>query len=249
MPACMTVMVRGPRERAVDVGLGAMGDGELLAMLLGTGASGEPVGVLAAALLEEHGGVRGLARVGIGALAARRGLGAAKGARLAAALELGRRAAEEEVAGADLVVADGAAVSAWARPRLASLDHEELWLLALDGRNRLRAARRVASGGLHGLHVSTRDPLRVALREGASAFVLVHNHPSGDPSPSREDLDFTHAVLSGADAVGTPLVDHVVVARAGFVSLLERGVIGAPRGPRAARARTAGPAAGRGTAR
>jgi len=98
-------------------------------------------------------------------------------------------------------------------------------VLAIDGRNHMRGARRAAAGGLHGLHVKARDPLRIALREGASAFVLVHNHPSGDPTPSGDDIEFTRAILAGAEAIGTPLIDHVVVARDGYVSMLERGIL------------------------
>ena len=120
---------------------------------------------------------------------------------------------------------------AWARPRLATLDHEELWVLALDGRHGLRAARRVASGGIHGLHVGVRDVLRVALREAASAIILVHNHPSGDATPSDEDVAFTKAVAEGATVVGTPLIDHVVIARQRASSMLELGGL-SPRGGR-----------------
>ena len=119
---------------------------------------------------------------------------------------------------------DRAAVEEWAQPRLATLDHEELWLLAVDGQHGLRAARRVASGGLHGLHVSARDPLRIALREGASAFVLVHNHPSGDPAPSQEDIAFTRTVERAARVIGIPLLDHVVIARRRATSMLEVGL-------------------------
>jgi DNA repair protein RadC len=118
-----------------------------------------------------------------------------------------------------------AAVDGWARPRLASLDHEELWALVLDGHQGLRAARRVASGGLHGLHVGARDPLRFALRDGGSAFVLVHNHPSGDPAASAEDVRFTEEVARAADVVGVPLLDHVIVSRGGYLSLLDEGVL------------------------
>jgi DNA repair protein RadC len=120
---------------------------------------------------------------------------------------------------------DARAVDTWARPRLAALDHEELWVLALDGQNGLKAARRVAAGGIHGLHVAPRDPLRAALREAASAFVLVHNHPSGAPAPSDEDLDFTARIADAADQVGTPLLDHVIVGREGYASLLDRGFL------------------------
>jgi DNA repair protein RadC len=215
----------GPRERAALLGVEHLGDADLVAILLGTGCTGLPVGVLAAMLLEEHGGVSGLARAGLGELAQRAGMGTAKGARLAAAVELGRRAifaASLEPAGK---FPNLATVEAWARPRLATLDHEELWLLALDGHHGLRAARRVASGGIHGLHVAPRDPLRIALREAASAFVLVHNHPSGDPEPSSDDVAFTRSVVDAALIAGTPLIDHVVVARRKTVSMLERGML------------------------
>jgi DNA repair protein RadC len=171
------------------------------------------VSVLAAVLLEEHGGLARLARAGVGELAERAGIGAAKAARLAAAIELGRRAVFAASSDALPRLPDREAVERWARPRLATLDHEELWVLALDGHHGLRAARRVASGGIHGLHVGARDALRAVLREAASAFVLVHNHPSGDPTPSKEDVAFTRALAEGAALIGTPLLDHVIIAR------------------------------------
>ncbi len=186
-------------------GVESLGDADLLAIILGTGGGGAPLATLTGTLLEEHGGVGGLLRLGIGELAEHRGVGPAKAARLAAALELGRRAVQVAALEASPRLFDGAAVVAWARPRLATLDHEELWVLALDGRHGLRAARRVASGGIHGLHVGVRDVLRIVLKEAASAFVLVHNHPSGDPTPSDEDVAFTKAVTERAGTVGTAL--------------------------------------------
>jgi DNA repair protein RadC len=221
----------GARERAIEDGLDALGDAELIALLLGTGSRGEPVSLLAAALLEEAGGLAGLARAGLGELAGRRGLGVAKAARVAAAVELGRRVAITAARKTDARFASSSAVEAWARPRIASLDHEELWALMLDGNQGLRAARQVARGGLHGMHVGPRDPLRLALRDGGSAFVLVHNHPSGDPTASQEDIRFTAHVAQAADVVGVPLLDHVIVARNGYASLLDQGLLA----PRAAR--------------
>ncbi|HEY4016768.1 MAG TPA: DNA repair protein RadC [Polyangiaceae bacterium] len=215
----------GPRERAVADGVESLGDAELIAILVGTGYAGTPVGVLSAMLVEEHGGLAGLARAGLGELVLRRGMGLAKGARLAAALELGRRASAAASLDVAMRVPDREAVAAWARPRLATLDHEELWALALDGRHGLRAARKVASGGIHGLHVGPRDALRVAIREAASAIVLVHNHPSGDPTASEEDVAFTKAVAKAARVVGTPLLDHVIVGRRRTSSMLEQGVL------------------------
>jgi DNA repair protein RadC len=83
----------------------------------------------------------------------------------------------------------------------------------------------VASGGIHGLHVTAREPLRYALREAASGFILVHNHPSGDPAPSDEDIAFTGSVVEGAAAVGTPLLDHVIIARRTSSSMAEAGLL------------------------
>jgi DNA repair protein RadC len=213
----------------VAVGVEHLGDSELVAIVLGTGRAGLPVSVLAVMLLEEHGGVGGIARAGIGEMAQRAGVGVAKAARLVAAVELGRRAAFAASLEAPRKMPDRGAVEEWAQPRLATLDHEELWILALDGHHGLRAARRVASGGIHGLHVAARDPLRIALREGASAFVLVHNHPSGDPAPSPEDVAFTRSVEHAAAIVGVPLLDHVVIARRRAVSMLDEGLLGRAR--------------------
>ena len=213
----------GPRERVASAGMPALSDAELVALILGTGRPGEPVDVLSVALLHEHGGIWGLARAGPGALSLRAGLGRAKGARVAAALELGRRAAQRPPP--RWRFPDSRAVDAWARPHLVALDHEELWVLALDGAHGLRGAHRVAMGGLHGVHVSPCDPLRAALREGASAFVLVHNHPSGDPTPSRQDIEFTARMEQAAQIVATPLVDHVIVARDGYQSLLDSSLL------------------------
>ena len=89
-------------------------------------------------------------------------------------------------------------------------------MLAFDGRGHLRAARCIAKGGLHGASVRAADPLRAALRVDASAFVLVHNHPSGDPTPSHEDVVLTAQIARAAEIVGVALLDHVVVTRGGF---------------------------------
>jgi DNA repair protein RadC len=150
---------------------------------------------------------------------------------VAAALELGARAERLRWQGRGPPLPASRAVDTWARPRLGGLAHEELWALALDGRQRMRAARMVARGGLAGLHVAPRDVLRVMLREGAHGFVLVHNHPSGDPTPSLEDVRFTRSVEGLAAALGLPLLDHVVVAHAGYVSLLDAGLLASARPP------------------
>jgi DNA repair protein RadC len=146
-------------------------------------------------------------------------------ASLAAAFEVGRRVSVGQLCDDREVVGSFASVAAWARPRLAALEHEEVWLLMLDGRNGLKSTARVAQGGLHGCALTPRDVLRPPLRDGASAIVLVHNHPSGDPVPSQEDVEMTRAIARAADVVGVPLLDHIVVARGGASSLLDLGVL------------------------
>ena len=213
-------------KRPIDVD--AWSGEELIAALLTPTRLGatraDDAAETAASLLCELGGFTGLSRASITEieerlLSARRPTRArrASARRIAAAFELGRRVMRDSVT--PLSVANSADVAGWAKKRLVGLDHEELWLLALDGRNRIRAVRCVAKGGLHGMGVRAADPIRLALRSAASGFVLVHNHPSGDPAPSAEDVEFTRRVAAAAAVVGTPLLDHVVVASEGFSSI------------------------------
>jgi DNA repair protein RadC len=216
------------RERALREGPEILGDSELVALLLGTGAQGQPAPLVAAKLLAAVGCLSGLARVGPSILAAHRGLGPAKAVRLAAAIELGRRVRLGQTTTPSRMVGFEDVVE-WAVPRLACLEHEELWLLSLDGRGGLKATRRLAQGGVHGCALAARDVLVPALRDAASAIVIVHNHPSGDPTPSREDVTMTRELRRACDEVGVPLLDHVVVARGGASSLLELGLFEPPR--------------------
>ena len=213
------------RERILHSGVEMLSDVELVTVLLGTGSARAPASELARRLLEDNLGLEGLNRLTALGLAAHHGLGPAKAARIAAALELGRRSALRSAA-ARTTLSSFDAVAAWARPRLSALEHEEVWLLALDGRNGLKSARRIAQGGMHGCALTTRDVLAPALRDAASAIVLVHNHPSGDPRPSPEDVTMTSLVARACEVVGMPLLDHVIVARGGSPSLLESGVMG-----------------------
>jgi DNA repair protein RadC len=219
---------RGPRERAMADGIGTLNDADLIAVLLGTGMPGRPAATVACELLTQFGGFEGLSRSGPAVLAKERGLGVVKALRLSASLEIGHRHMEQVMrsrpsarhprAVADLFV-----------PRIGWLDYEEMWVVPLDGRNGIRSTRRVAQGGLHGCSVTARDIFRAALAGAASAIVLVHNHPSGDPSPSTEDIALTKAVMAAAVVVGIPLVDHVIVTGAGgYVSLRDIGALDAP---------------------
>lgn len=213
------------RERALVSGVDTLSEAELLAVVLGTGTPGESASAVAVSLLDSLGGLTQMLRLGPHALAERRGVGPVKAMRIVAAFELGRRALHGSLTEPCELIDGFDAVAAWARGRLATLDHEEVWMLMLDGRNGLRSARRVAQGGLHGCALTPRDLLGPALRDAASAIVVIHNHPSGDPEPSPEDVAMTRAVAAACDVVGVPLLDHVVVAKGGATSLLERGAL------------------------
>lgn len=208
------------RERALQSGVTELGDAELVTLLLGTGSTGCSVERVAFSLLEAAGGLEGLARHGPHAFAAQLGVGPVKAARLAAAIELGRRTLIRSLSERRVLVDCFEAVATWARPRLAALDHEEVWLLCLDGRSGLKASARIAQGGLHGCALTARDVLAPAVKNAAAAILLVHNHPSGDPQPSPEDIEMTRHVAKCAELIGIPLLDHVVVARSGARSIL-----------------------------
>lgn len=207
--------------------LDGLSDAHLVAVVLGPSRDPQPPLVVSTALLVELGGLAGLSRCDVGALAH---VGVRRAVRLVAAMELGRRAIASSLERAPLT--DAGVVGEWGRAKLSHLDHEELWMLAIDGQRGLRAARCVARGGLHGLQLHVRDPLRVALREGASAIVLVHNHPSGDPTPSPQDVEFTVRFAAACELVGTPLVDHVIVGGDRHASMLALGCLerAPPRG-------------------
>jgi DNA repair protein RadC len=218
----------GPRERALEGGFAVISDADLLAIVLGTGCSGRHVTLVAADLLERYGGIEGVARAGPASLAQHPGLGLVKALRISAGLELGRRAFQHAMRPRE-PLRTSASVAAYFTPRLGHLDHEELWVIALDGRNAVRGTRKVAQGGLHGCSVHPRDILRAALSDAASAILLVHNHPSADPTPSMEDLAMTRMVAEAAAIVGTPLLDHVIIGASGkYASLLDLGILSAP---------------------
>jgi DNA repair protein RadC len=216
---------RGPRERALEEGVLMVSDADLLAIVLGTGLVGCPVLQLANDILEKVGGLEGLGRLGPRAMAEIPGVGTAKALRLLAGIEIGRRSLMRSVRPRP-GVCDSATVASWFTARLSWKEFEELWVVSLDGRNGMRSARRVAQGGVHGLGVTSRDVLRVALQDGASAVILVHNHPSGDPAPSEADLTMTRKVQDAGRIAGVPLVDHVIVSSSGrYVSMLDLGML------------------------
>jgi DNA repair protein RadC len=217
----------GPRERLRKMGIEALSDEELLALVLGTGSIGEPVTLLAARLLREAGGLVRMARWGSGALTGLGGIGEGKAARIVAAVELGRRIYEVPwVPGPR--VDSSRDVEALVRPRLIGAEVEHFVALALDAKNRVRAELRLASGGMHGCAVAPGDVFRSLLREAASGVIFVHNHPSGDAQPSAEACALTARLIGAGALLGVRVLDHVIIGREGYFSFLDRGLMHAP---------------------
>lgn len=211
-----------PRERLLRSGGGALSDGELVAVLLRVGRRGQSAIEMAKEILGQSGGLVGLLHCRAEHLR-RRGLGAAKAATVLAAIELARRMARAEVSDRELLDRP-AAVASYLTLRYARADQEVMGALYLDVRNRLIAERDIYRGTLDRVAVEPRVLLKEALTRGAAGFILFHTHPSGDPAPSAEDLEFTRRVAEGADLLGLRLIDHVILGSAGsWVSLQQRG--------------------------
>ncbi len=201
-----------PREKLAFGGEDALSDVELLALVLGSGHG------LARNLLARFGSLAEIATRGLSELRCVRGVGPARACRLKAAFELGRRSVGSLDALARFCRTED--VVRYFRPRLAGLAHERLYLVLLDCRNKVFRIEQIARGGLTGISVQPREILLPAIRESAAGIILVHNHPSGEASPSGADLELTERVQAASALFGILLLDHVIVAKDGHVSLL-----------------------------
>jgi DNA repair protein RadC len=209
-----------PRERLVAHGPRPLSDAELLAIVLGAGTPGLSATDVAHALLARGGGLGGLARSSLDELRDQLGVGVARATAVLAALELGRRSVGERPARGRRI-ASAADVWTHLRARLATCAVEEFWALALDVRHRVLWEACLARGSLTGVEVHPRDVFRPLIRGGAAAVIFCHNHPSGDPSPSRQDLDLTTRLRDVGDLCGIAVLDHVVVGADGYTSLAQ----------------------------
>ncbi|MEA3375360.1 MAG: DNA repair protein RadC [Anaerolineae bacterium] len=212
-----------PRERLIKVGEGALSTTELVAIILRVGVGGESALAMAARLLSTYDGLPGLARASFAELRAERGLGNAKTAQLKAALELGRRmllATPED----RLVVRSPSDVAQLLMAEMAHLDQENFRVLYLDTRNRLLGSETVYVGTLNASHIRVAEVFRDAVKRNCAAVIVAHNHPSGDPSPSPEDVEVTRQLIAAGKLLSIEVLDHLVIGQQRFVSLRERGL-------------------------
>lgn len=228
-PANYSPMIRDltagdrPRERLMQVGERALSTPELLAIIIRTGVGGENVVRLSERLLVSFGGLPGLARASITELQTVKGIGPAKAIEVKAALELGRRllaSAPEQRArvsspadAANLLMSD-----------MALLEQEHLRLILLDTRNQVLATPNVYVGSLNTSVIRVGELFRHAIKENAAAMIVAHNHPSGDPSPSPEDVQVTKQIVNAGKLLDIDLLDHLVIGHGRYVSLKERGL-------------------------
>ncbi|MBN1886671.1 MAG: DNA repair protein RadC [Thermoflexales bacterium] len=212
-----------PRERIARAGAGALSTAELLAILLRTGVSGENVLDVSHRLLAKYGGLTGLARASFAELCAEKGLGPAKTAQLKAGLELGRRllvtAPDERPQ-----VKNPADAANLLMGEMSLLEQEHMRVMLLDTRNRVQGVHTVYQGSLNTTAVRVGELFREAVRANCAAIIVAHNHPSGDPSPSPEDVAVTQQIVSAGKLLDIDVLDHLVVGHNRWVSLRERGL-------------------------
>lgn len=213
-----------PREKLLAHGAAALGDAELLALLLRTGLPGTGVLQLAQQLLDAFGGLGGLLNADADALRRVKGLGPAKRAELAAVLELARRSMAHQLREQPLFDTPGR-VKDYLRLRLAGHDHEVFAVLFLDAQHRLLWMEEMFRGTLTQTSVYPREVVKRALAKNAAAVVLAHNHPSGAAEPSRADEFLTQSIKSALALVDVRVLDHLVVGHTEVVSFAERGLL------------------------
>lgn len=218
LPSC-----ERPRERLRESGPGSLSSSELLAIILRTGTASENVLSLAGRVLVRFGGLAGLARASFGELCAERGIGQAKAAQLKAALELGMRlvsAQPEERA----VVRSPQDVANLLMAEMGFLDQEQLRVVLLNNKNHVISIAEVYRGSVSTSLIRTSEVFREAVRENCPAIIVVHNHPSGDPTPSPEDIHVTEQIVEAGKVLDIEVLDHLIIGQQRFVSLKEQGV-------------------------
>ncbi len=212
-----------PRERLRDYGPAALSNAELLAIILRTGASRESVLAVASRLLSRYEGLVGLARASFAELCGERGLGEAKAAQLKAALELGKRLSStqpEERA----VVRSPADVANLLLTEMSLLEQEHLRVVLLNTRNQVLGVPEVYRGSVNSSLVRVGELFREAVRQNCPAVVIVHNHPSGDPTPSTDDISMTRKMVEAGRLLDIEVLDHLIIGHGRYVSLKERGL-------------------------
>lgn len=213
-----------PREKLLKHGPKPLGDAELLAILIGSGTRGATALDLGQVLLHRAEGLSGIARFTPEMLCRLKGVGQASAARIAAAIEIGRRLAVGDVRDKPKLLTPESVAEQFA-PGLRDLRQEIFKVVLLDGGNRLIRDVDITTGLLNASLVHPREVFKVAVDHHAAAVILVHNHPSGETKPSHEDLRVTQQLIEAGKIMGIPILDHVIIAKQNHYSFVRHGKI------------------------
>jgi DNA repair protein RadC len=214
-----------PREKLLEKGPETLSNAELLAIILRTGdaSTGQSALDYGRGLMTQFGeSLRQLEEASVQEICATKGIGPAKAAQIKAALELGKRFAEEEIKRGEQFRSSADVFNHY-REHLSGLKKEEFHVLLLDAKNRKIRDVRVSEGSLTSSLVHPREVFNPVIRESAAAVILVHNHPSGDPSPSQEDLQITRRLREIGEVMGVRVLDHIVIGKGKYVSFVDDG--------------------------
>jgi DNA repair protein RadC len=212
-----------PRERLARLGPSALSTPELLAILLRVGVPGESAIDVANRLLKTFGDITGLHRAPFDELCSQHGIGPAKASQLKAALELGNRLKQSQLNENNTIHSPDDAASL-VQFEMSALEQEELRVMLLDTRNRVMDTVTVYRGSLNASQVRVGELFKAAIRRNAASIIIIHNHPSGDPTPSPDDIVVTRAIVQAGKLLDVAVLDHLVIGRDKHVSLKERGV-------------------------
>jgi DNA repair protein RadC len=208
-----------PRERLLKLGSEALSAQEVLALILGRGTKGESVMVTSQNLLSRFRSLKGVANASIEELSQMRGIGPAKAAQIKAALELSRRLEADVDERPKPILKSPEDVAAMMRSKLKGKKKEHFWVVCLDTRNRLIECKQVSIGSLDTSIVHPREVFKEAVSCSAASVIFVHNHPSGDPEPSKEDVELTKRLVKAGEIVGIDVLDHIIVCDKTYLSL------------------------------
>jgi DNA repair protein RadC len=211
-----------PREKLERLGSGALGDNELLALVLGIGSRGADALAVANRLLERAGGLHGLTRIGLGDLRRVGGVGRVRAAQVLAAVELGRRTLVRGVVERPRL-STPRHLAAFLLPEYGSRAVEQFGIVMLDTKHRLIRVKILSVGSLDTTTVHPREVFREAAAASAAAIVLFHNHPSGDPTPSHDDIQLTTRLINAGEVMGIAVADHLILADQCYFSFVECG--------------------------
>lgn len=212
-----------PRERLVKFGEQALSAQELLQVILGRGIAGESVAVTAQKLLSQSGSLQKLSEASIAELSAVRGIGPAKATQIKAVFEIGRRVSTHTIPYKSKELTDPKKVYELIKSKLKDYHKEHFYLIALNSRN--HSIAEVSVGSLNASVVHPREVFSEAIKHKAASVVFAHNHPSGDPEPSEEDLEITKRLVETGKILGIEVTDHIIVAGNRFLSFKEKGLL------------------------